>query len=295
MPNALTNDSSSNTVCVVPLYSTMDASGEASIETLVQQAVSMAYDISFGATITQAEAAKIANAFTITGGASSFAVGMDSSKKADFESALAAVINTAVNGNSLTLQKVIYNDAKNTLKDVFSDLLANLLESNWSLNTTVGAAAGAANMYADLSAADAGIRAAIARQLPESNYSLYIDASENPTTDALPLKGGDTIVFLFDVRTAIIARANSKVPATSPPTVTDPAGGANTGSGTVSNATGSNYGQPFGTGLVQSYAGRNDMVAFFVKVEGSGALTLKGSPSTPANLIAGGSGPGQGY
>jgi hypothetical protein len=275
----------------------MDASGEASIETLIQQAVSMAYDISFGVTITQAEAAKIANVFTVTGGASSFAVAMDSSKKADFESALTAVINTAVNGSSLTLQKVIYNDAKNTLKDVFSDLLANLLESNWSLNTTVGAAAGAANMYADLSGADAGIRAAVARQLPESNYSLYMDASENPTTDALPLKGGDTIVFLFDVRTAVIARANSKVPATSPPTVTDPAGGATTGSGSVSNAAGSAYTQPFGTGLVQSYAGRNDMVAFFVTVGGAAgsALALKGSPSSPANLIAGGSGPGQGY
>jgi hypothetical protein len=294
MPNVVTNDSSANTVCVVPLYAVMDASGEASIETLIQQSVSMAYDLSFNATITKAEAAKIANAFTVTGGASVFAVGMDDSKRADFESALAAALVAAVDAAGLNLQKVIYNDAKNTLKDVYSDLLANLLESNWSLNTNVAWATGAANMYADLSGADAGIRAAVARQLPESNYSLYMDASENPTTDALPLKGGDTIVFLFDVRTAVIARANSKVPATSPPSVSDPAGGA-TGSGTVTDAAGSAYTQPYGTGLVQSYSGRNDIVAFFITVAESGALTLKESPSTPANLIAGGSGPGQGY
>lgn len=287
--------------CVIPIYSTMDASGTASIETLIQSTVSMGYDISFGIVLEEAAAAKIANGFAVSGGADSFAVGMDSATAADFKAALKAAIEAATNAAAapLTLQKVLYNDALATLKDVWSDLLANVLESDWQLNVAVGYEAGANNMHADLSAAAPAVRRAIASQLPESNFALYMDASENPTTAALPLKKGDTIVFLFDVTTALISRGNSKVNSSA---VTAPDSGAAgfPATGSATDVAGAAYTQAFGTNLVQQYNGRKDVVAFFLTVGNTAAANgviagLSAAPAAPTNLIASGSGPAQGY
>ena len=152
----------------------------------------------------------------------------------------------------------------------------------------VGYETGADNMHADLDNATAAIRRAIASQLPESNFALYADASENPITDALPLKKGDTIVFLFDVTTALISRGNAKVnsSANTAPTSGDfPAQG-----GATTDAAGADYTQPFGTGLVQQYNGRKDVVAFFLTVGNTvavnGKLSGLSAPSTPASLIS---------
>ena len=304
------NTESAPSVCVVPLYSSMDVTGTASIETLIQETVTMAYDLSYNATLTEAASAKIANAFKVSGGATNFKVDMDAAAKADFIAALQAAIDVATDPASLTLQKTLYNDALATLKTVWADALANVLESNWSLNVTVDSANGAKNMQEDL--ADAGAvdaRRAIAAQLPESNFALYMDGSENPVTAALPLKNEDVIVFLFDVATDLISRANSKVngagnaPVSGPssntatPEAGAPAGSAN--AGTVGDVAGSGYTQPYGTGLVQKYSGRKDIVAFFLKVSGTGAggkiNGLSAAPAEQADLIASGSGPALGF
>jgi hypothetical protein len=288
--------------CVIPIYSTMDASGTASIETLIQSTVSMGYDISFGIVLDEAAAAKIANGFAVAGGADSFAVDMAAAGAADFKAALKAAIEAATNAAAtpLTLQKVLYNDALATLKDVWSDLLANVLESDWQLNVAVGYEAGAANMHTDLDGAAPAVRRAIASQLPESNFALYMDASENPTTAALPLKKGDTIVFLFDVTTALISRGNSKVNSSAVSNAPDSGAAGFPATGNVADVAGTAYTQAFGTGLVQQYSGRKDVVAFFLTVGNTAAANgkiagLSAAPAAPPNLIASGSGPAQGY
>jgi hypothetical protein len=198
---------------------------------------------------------------------------------------------------------VLYNDALSTLKDVWSDLLANVLQSNWNLSVAVDSETGASNMHDDLTDAAANIRKAIAAQLPESNFALYMDASENPITSALPLKLNDTIVFLFDTTTSLLSRAPNKVSSSE--------GAAAAGTSTVTNATGDNAPQgpassdgagapanvvtdvtgaitpdPYGVNLVQQYNGRKDVVAFYLTV-GTATRTYEIGETVKTGLITG--------
>jgi hypothetical protein len=311
-------------VCVVPIYSTMGASGTAAIETLQQVNVNMQYDISFGHTLSEADAAAIANGFVVAGGADVFEVDMSGGAAAGFSAALENAVDVAEDASGLTLQKYLYNDALSVLKDVWSDALANVLQSNWDLSVTVDSATGASNMQSDLADADVKIRRAIAAQLPESNFYLYADASENPTVSALPLKQGDTIVFLFDTTTNLISRIPAKVQnaavaaAQGSSTVADgtaadaPAGSTATATGSAVATTGTAVdptpatsgqavgGDPYGTGLIQQYSGRKDVVAFFLTVGATTGVNgkingLTAASGNPANLIASGNTAPQGY
>jgi hypothetical protein len=309
--------STSATTCVVPIYSSLDASGSASLDTLIQASVQMEYDISFNVTLNATISSNLINGFVVSGGADVFAVDMATGgAKEAFITTLTSAIQNAKNADDLTLQQYLYNDALGTLSDVWSDDLANVLQSNWSLNVSVDNGGGATNMQADLDAAAANIRRAVAAQLPEANFMLYTDASENPVSDALPLKNEDTIVFLFDVAMNMISRANSKVQGSngaaadgasanvSQPEAGAPAGSTATATGSISNVATNpavtGYDQPFGTGLTQKYSGRKTVVAFFVKVTGdaeNGSITgaRAVNAADPTNLIANGSGPGGGY
>jgi hypothetical protein len=118
-------------------------------------------------------------------------------------------------GIGLNLKQTIYNGMLNQFKQVFTDSLPNLLESDWALSNTVGYAAGAADMDSKLNNQECEI---LAQQLPESNYTLYADGSENTVTRALPLKDGDSIIFVFQVSESAVARINTKTPGANPDT-----------------------------------------------------------------------------
>jgi hypothetical protein len=133
----------------------------------------------------------------------------------------------------------------NTFKREFTDDIPNLLESDYVLTNSVGYAGGAADMAGKLVAQECEI---LAQQLPESNYTLYSDASENPTTTALPLKDGDSIIFVFDVTQSAVSRVITKVAGSNP----------DTGASAVAGGSAS----PYGSGAVVSYSIANRKVAF---------------------------------
>jgi len=199
---------------VVPFYSALDAKGVASLNLVQQESVKMAYDLSFNKTLVADEnSAAILNAFELTQDGTNLTVGMRMGADAlAFRTELADVIRDAVDLSQNTLAEVLYNDAVAYFAEVYGDLVANVLETDWALRVTVDASGGAANMWGDLDAKEQA-RLLIAEQIPNSTYMLYVDASENMITDSLPMKNGDTLVFLFNVTMQTISRAVNEVQA----------------------------------------------------------------------------------
>lgn len=207
---------------VVPIYSQIEATGEANLSVVQAEAVCMNYDLSFNITLSDVSSGMILNGFVldqdgdnnVLDGDYGLSVGMrtganllgkSGSWQGDFRLALAEVIEDAVDAKGETLAWNLYDSALGYFKDVYGDAVANVLESDWSLKITVDASGGAANMWNDLSVKpDATLL--IAQQIPNSTYMAYVDASENMMTNALPLLDGDTLVFLFNVAMKTIAR-----------------------------------------------------------------------------------------
>jgi len=263
MPSAVTShvESAAATIVARPVAH-IDASGEAALVTLQEVNVSVAYDDLYEQALSAADSTKLANAFAVSGNGASFTVSISSAS--DFEDVLARnmalAICTEYNSNKdisgsdagvgvgLNLKDTIYNGMLNQFKQVFTDSLPNLLESDWALSNSVGYAAGAADMESKLNAQECEI---LAQQLPESNYVLYMDASENTTTTALPLKDGDSIIFVFDVAESAVARVNTKTP------------GANPDTGATAAANASNGKSPYGAAQqAVTYISNTRTVAF---------------------------------
>lgn len=261
MPNAITShvESAAATIVARPLGA-MDASGEAALNTLQQVTVSVAYDDLYEQALSAADSTKLANAFAISGTGATFTAHLSSS--ADFEDVLtrnmASAICTAESANvdpsgsdasnnsvGHNLKDAIYNGMLNNFKRIFTDSIPNLLESDWSLSNTVGYAGGAADMAGKLVDQECEI---LAQQLPESNYVLYMDASEDTVTSALPLKGGDSIIFVFNVSEAAVARIVTKTPGANP----------DTGASAVAGGSAS----PYGSSAVVNYSSNTRKVAF---------------------------------
>ncbi len=257
MPNAVTG--SSATIVARPLGA-LAASGEASLNTLQQVSVSVAYDDLYEQVLTPEDSTLLANSFTISGEGDEFSAVLNNS--ANFEDVLARNMATAIctaetanvdpSGNDASensvghnLKDAILNGMINTFKREFTDDIPNLLESDYVLTNSVGYAGGAADMAGKLVAQECEI---LAQQLPESNYTLYSDASENPTTTALPLKDGDSIIFVFDVTQSAVSRVITKVAGSNP----------DTGASAVAGGSAS----PYGSGAVVSYSIANRKVAF---------------------------------
>jgi len=261
MPNAVTShtESAASTIVARPVGA-MDASGEAALNTLQQVNVSVAYDDLYEQALSHTDSTTLANAFTISGSGATFSAILDAS--GDFKDVLtrnmASAICTAqskfvdpsgsdASNNSVghNLKDAIYNGMVNRFKRIFTDSIPNLLESDWSLSNTVGYADGAADMAGKLDAAECEI---LAQQLPESNYALYMDSSEDTVTSALPLKGGDSIIFVFQVDEAAVARVVTKT------------AGSNLDTGATATAGGS--ASPYGSSAVVNYSIASRKVAF---------------------------------
>ena len=261
MPNAVTihTESEASTIVARPLGA-MDASGEAALNTLQQVTVSVAYDDLYEQALSAEDSSKLANAFSISGTGATFTATLSGAP--DFEDVLARNMATAIctaesknidpegtdaSNNSVghNLKDAIYNGMLNNFKRVFADSIPNLLESDWSLSNSVGYAGGAADMAGKLVDQECEI---LAQQLPESNYVLYMDGSENPLTTALPLKGGDSIIFVFQVEQEAVSRVITKVAGSNP----------DTGASAVAGGSAS----PYGSSAVVNYATNSRKVAF---------------------------------
>jgi hypothetical protein len=219
MPNAVTvNTGSAGCTIVARPVAALDASGEASLVTLEQVTVSVSYDDLYSVTLSDADAIKLLNSFTLDGSGTSFACTLDNS--ADFQEVLTRAMSDAagvsytntnasidVVGN--TLSQNLMAEILATFKSIYEDTIPNVLQSDWDISNNVAYAAGAQDMADKLVPEEAEL---LAQQLPESNYIEYMDASENTTTHALPLKRGDKLVFVFYLREAAVARVDKKTP-----------------------------------------------------------------------------------
>ena len=201
-------------VIVAPFYAQLDATGSASLDLLTEQNVSMAYDVSYGIALNDASSCAILNAFQTSGSGSSLAVGMrgnvEGSSASAFRNMIKFVIDNALNASGNTAQTDLYNDAIETFKSVYGDEIGNLLQSNWALDVSVHSTTGAANVWGDFDT-DANSRLLLAQQIPDTDYMANSDASENSLTDALPLTGGDQLVFLFNLSSTLVSRTITDV------------------------------------------------------------------------------------
>ena len=206
---------------VAPFYSQLEANGSASLDILTEQNVSMAYDVSYSIVLNDVSSCAILNAFKVSGSGETLAVDMrddsEEGEEADaFKAMIKFVIDNAKDVCGNTVQTDLYNDAIETFKSVYGDKIGNLLQSNWSLAVSVHSTLGAANVWSDF-ATDAGARLLLAQQIPDTDYMANSDASENSLTDALPLTGGDQMVFLFNLSSTLVSRSiNDAQPNTAP-------------------------------------------------------------------------------
>jgi hypothetical protein len=252
--STVATEGGSANIFVCPVVGALDISGNASLTTLQQVSVSIAYDDRYDIEI---NGNALVSSFALDGSGSTFAVNWSDGTGAQFAGVMKSVIDGAEKSGK-TLSKLLGDEMLNTFKAIFADTLPNLLESEWSLAHDVKSTEAAADMQGKLTA---GPREIIAQQLPESNYAAYMDASENPTTANLPLVNGDTLVFVFDVNENLVVRTDKKTAGTT----TDAASGvteAGAPAGAGAAATGP-YGETV-QGIQYLYKTRR--VAFYVKV-----------------------------
>lgn len=266
-------------IFVCPLVADLDISGNASITTLQQVTVSIAYDdrydieltgnsasASSAARIAGATAKDLTSAFVLDGSGSTFAVDL-ANGGAQLADVLQHVIENAkradeVGGSDKTLDQRLGADMLRVFKDIFADALPNILQSDYTLVHEVKSAEGAADMQDKLEASPAA-REIIAQQLPESNYEAYMDGSENHVGTDLPLVNGDTLVFIFNVNLNLVVRDEKKTAGTTADNLSGvsesgaPAGAGSAGTGPYSSPT-----------QKVTYIYESRKVAFFVKVAG---------------------------
>ena len=234
MPNAVTGQAAGAGATIVShAVGAMAASGEASLTTLQQVSVSVEYDDRYDITLSHANSTKLANAFTVSGEGATFTATLSNS--ADFQDVFAyamenavcatqtsaldeldggvpAVLDAVQSSIGLKLDVVLNNAILNKFAQHFSDTLPNILQSDWQMSSSVDWEGGAESMAGELSVAECEI---LAQQLPESNYELYMDGSENPVTNALSLKDGDSVIFVMVVNQSGVVRAITKTPGAS--------------------------------------------------------------------------------
>jgi hypothetical protein len=267
MPNAVTGQAAGAGATIVSnAVGSMDASGNASLTTLQQLSVSVEYDDRYDITLSAANSTKLVNAFTVSGAGDQFTATLSNSS--DFQDVLAFAMENAVlvtktsaadpegpdasvaEDEGLPLGTVINNGILNQFKQLFTDTLPNILQSDWTMESGVDWVGGAADMAGKLVDAECEI---LAQQIPESNYELYMDVSENPGTSALSLKHGDSVIFVMEVNVAAIARAITKTPG-----LASDAGASNVAGGDVA---------PYGYNTnINSYANNSRRVAFKLTV-----------------------------
>jgi hypothetical protein len=298
-PQYVTGGAAASQLYVVPIVSTIDASGASTVSTVTHETVIMKYDVSFNLTLSPVESANLVNSFRLyqntTDASGNLECDLVPANQPLFHALMTKVIYDASDNGVGALDMVVYNRSYGQLLNVYGDGLANDLESNWNLTVAVDASGGASNMWEDLSG-NADARKVIARQLPNNNYLAYCDASENIHTDALPLVNDDVLVFLFDVNTAVISTQTTELAginnlpwygagATPYSSTTDV-------SGAIADLSGQQFGASINTsnatpsGLARTTVVDNYVAAFYVKVTGDAVVAPNTAPGpAAANLL----------
>lgn len=206
---------------------TLTAVGDASHNYVQQDTVSIAgIHYQFDISLNLAQSCDLLNCFDVSGNGPNdgFAVQLAAVARTGVsgQAALAAIIADALDGQAATGAAGSWanvakggstvGDSDSTVTMLEKDLwqgLVDVIRSDGLINTvedvllrtevdvTIGAAAAAAACAAELAGSQAH-RNILFTQLPNSNFMLYSDASENTTTGALPMKDGDVLTFVFD-------------------------------------------------------------------------------------------------
>lgn len=206
--------STTGTRFIAPYVASMDASGAADYQYIQQETVSISgIDYEFDVTLDASGAAKLLNSFTVSGKGTDASFNVVLSNSADFQAVLASVINGADEASKA---------GKTATTQLEADLLAGLLQAInvddlintvqdvgfTNVDVTIASAAGAADMASNLTNERCRL---IYTQIPwGSRDGKYMDASENQTTSALPLLGGDVLTFVFDVNLSDVVPAKSQ-------------------------------------------------------------------------------------
>lgn len=202
---------------------TLDASGDAHHEYVQQDKVTITgIDYEFDISLNLLQSCNLLNCFDVSGNGPNdgFAVALAANAGGGLtgEVVLANIIADALDaqaggawaavakggstaGDTDSTVTMLQKDLWQGLVDVIrSDGLVNTVE-DVLLRSEVGVSIDAATAGADCAAELAGSqehRNILFTQLPQANFALYSDASENTTTGALPMKDGDILTFVFD-------------------------------------------------------------------------------------------------
>jgi len=197
---------------VVPVVAAMDASGEANFAYVQQETVSITgIQYTFSKQLDSTNSKKLLNAFTVSGKGENLVVTL--SAGADLEAVLASVINgadVATNGATNATSQLVADLHAGLTAAIGTDSLINTVENLdvTDVEVTIDASGGAAAMATGLTDAKCDL---IYTQIPKAALNLYMDASENQVTSALPLQQGDTITFVFDVNLSNVVPAKTQV------------------------------------------------------------------------------------
>ena len=217
---------------------TLDASGAATHNYVQQDVVSIAgIDYQFDISLNLAQSCTLLNCFDISGNGPNdgFKVELAANMGAGVtgEAALANIIADALDAQaggtwaSVAKGGSTAGDTDSTVSMLQKDLwqgLVDVIRSNGLINTvedvllrnevgvTIQASAAAAACAAELAGSQEH-RNILFTQLPNSNFMLYKDLSENTTTGALPMKDGDVLTFVFDCNMSnVTPTAQAQVP-----------------------------------------------------------------------------------
>lgn len=205
---------------LAPFIASLNADASGTVGVLETQQVSITgIDDLFTVSLSNADAAKILNAFKVTdtdgpsGKFANIAVSMDASGEKNFHDALAGVLDACgnlVDAASKSLYTWLKGEARaDTVTLLSYDTLANMLEAS-DLNTfdiAIDASGGASDLYNKMKADGAADRrAALFRQIAKSEIESYLVPSNGVSASMekvntlrfLPLKKSSKLTFVFD-------------------------------------------------------------------------------------------------
>ena len=280
----VTDVSSNADYYVAPFVAALDTSGNATLtaEQLQQLKVTIAnIQRTFKVTLDATQTATFLNAFTVSKNGANLTV--DISKNAfvsvlddvfysawdEASPAIAADRSLGIKGREAkppgNVAGWLTHGLKNTLVDYILRTLkvsASVASAPVDVNIASAASLSMANGLAPVGAGNSDILEAVYLQIMQSTLELYRE-NNIPTTNALPLKGGDKMVFVFDT-----AGLNVNVAVTQSQSN---ASGAAAGAGANKTDISDNYAQANPTSIVMTDTYR---VAFEVEMAGSGAIEL---------------------
>jgi hypothetical protein len=268
---------------VAPYVAALDTSGTAVLTAvqLSQLAVTIAnIQRTFKITLTNMQTAALLNAFTVSKNGEHLTVALDESAfvavfdnviDGALDDAAAAVAADPANGLKGRLAKPaakvadwLSHGLKNTLVDYILRTLKVSAEVS-SAPVTVNAGSSASTDMYDGLAASSDVLEAIYLQISQPTLELY-RVDNIPTTNALPLQGGDKMVFVFDTAPLTVTTSVSQTQQNA----SDAAGGA--GGDAMVATLPNKYAQAANGTIVMTDTYR---VAFEVTMFGSGAFAVE--------------------